>query len=122
MTPSLRLSFFYAAVFFVIGVQLPFWPVFLTARGLDAREVGLILAGALWIKAFANPIAGLLADRSGDRSGLMLRLAFVGLGAACLFVPASGFWPLLVATLVMSAGFSALMPLGDNLTLAATVD
>ena len=34
-----RLALFYAAIFAVIGVLLPFWPLWLAARGLGAAEI-----------------------------------------------------------------------------------
>jgi MFS transporter, PPP family, 3-phenylpropionic acid transporter len=34
MLLPLRLSLFYAAYFLVIGIQLPFWPLWLESRGL----------------------------------------------------------------------------------------
>ncbi|MDE0386725.1 MAG: hypothetical protein OXI22_22785 [Defluviicoccus sp.] len=44
---AIRLALFYAAVFLFVGVALPFWPVWLTAKGLSATEIGLtITAGA----------------------------------------------------------------------------
>jgi len=39
-----RLAAFYAASFLVVGIQLPFWPVWLNSRGLDAREIALVFA------------------------------------------------------------------------------
>src|SRR6266508_1996699 len=37
---ALRLKAFYAALFITLGVQMPFLPVWLTAKGLDAEAVG----------------------------------------------------------------------------------
>ena len=65
--PAARLSAFYAAAFLVTGVQLPFWPVWLTARGLDAREIGIVFAAAIWVKVAATPAIGALADNFGRR-------------------------------------------------------
>jgi MFS transporter, PPP family, 3-phenylpropionic acid transporter len=35
-----RLAMFYAALFAGVGIYLPFWPVWLDWRGLDATEIG----------------------------------------------------------------------------------
>jgi PPP family 3-phenylpropionic acid transporter len=114
-----RLSSFYAAVFLVGGVQLPFWPVWLSGRGLDARQIGIILAAAIWAKVIATPGIGALADRLGSRRGVMVALA----GGAFLFYgalwPAAGFAALLCLNLVAGTAQSALMPLADSVTLAA---
>ena len=37
-----RLALFYAALFVALGVQLPFLPVWLAAKGLDADMIGAI--------------------------------------------------------------------------------
>ena len=39
-----RLAAFYAALFVALGVQLPFLPVWLAAKGLDVQDIGLVLA------------------------------------------------------------------------------
>jgi MFS transporter, PPP family, 3-phenylpropionic acid transporter len=113
----LRLSLFYAALFATVGVQLPYWPLWLASRGLDAAGIGAVLAAVLWVKVFTNPLAGWLADRIGDRRRVMLGFALAALAGNVLFAPAHGFWPIFAVSLVAGAAFSALMPLGDNLTL-----
>jgi MFS transporter, PPP family, 3-phenylpropionic acid transporter len=112
---AVRVSFFYIAIFAVVGVQLPFWPVFLASRGVDAAEIGLLLAVPLIVKLVANPVAGIIADRLGSRRVLMAGLAAAAFGALSLFALARGFWPLVAVTLLGAAVFSPLIPLGENL-------
>ena len=71
--PALRLSTFYTATFLVTGIQLPFWPIWLASRGLTAREIGVLLAAAIWVKVTATPAIGALADKTGDRRVLVGR-------------------------------------------------
>src|SRR5580704_18053744 len=116
---SIRLSAFYAAFFLVNGIQMPFWPVRLTGRGFGAEEIGLLFAAAIWVKVFATPMIGALADRLGQRRGCMIALAgvtMVGLGALW---NAYGFWALLFLALVAEVAQSAMMPLADSITLAS---
>ena len=47
---------FYAALFLVHGVYLPFWPVWLGHRGLDGAAIGLVLALASWVRVGALPL------------------------------------------------------------------
>jgi PPP family 3-phenylpropionic acid transporter len=113
------LGAFYAASFLVVGIQLPFWPVWLAGRGLDAQDIALLFAAAIWAKVVATPVIGALADRLGRPRAVMVALA----GAACLGYAAlwraEGFWPLLWLNLAAGVAQSALMPLGDSITLAA---
>ncbi len=115
--PAARLSAFYAAAFLVTGAQLPFWPVWLSARGLGAKEIGTVFAAAIWAKVIATPAIGALADRLGRRR-VMGMLAATALAAYMALWPAAGFWPLLALNLVALTAQSALMPLGDTVTLA----
>jgi PPP family 3-phenylpropionic acid transporter len=114
-----RLGAFYAASFLIVGIQLPFWPVWLSGRGLDAQEIAILFAAAIWAKIIATPLIGGLADRLGWRRGIMVALAAMACIAYAALWPAWGFWPLLWLNLVAGVAQSALMPLGDSITLAA---
>src|SRR5438309_8317182 len=41
---SKKLGLFYAAYFVFGGIQLPFFPLWLGARGLDAQNIGFVIA------------------------------------------------------------------------------
>jgi PPP family 3-phenylpropionic acid transporter len=110
---------FYAASFLVVGIQLPFWPLWLAGRGLDARAIALVFAAAIWAKVVASPALGALADRFGQRRAVMIGLAACACAAYAGLWPVAGFWPLLALNLVAGTAQSALMPLGDSITLAA---
>ncbi len=118
MSAAPRLALFYAAVFLLVGIQLPFWPVWLAGRGLSVTEIGVVLGAALWIKVIVNPLAGMLADRTGRRRGVMILLAATNLAGFVLFVPTHGLWPLLLINALTTAAASSLMPLGETIALA----
>ena len=85
LRPAARLSAFYAAIFLVSGIQWPSWPVWLATQGLDARQIGFLLAAAIW--------AGLRGKMTG------------ALGASALLehaamMPVKGFWLLVLLYLV----------------------
>jgi MFS transporter, PPP family, 3-phenylpropionic acid transporter len=120
-SPIARFSLFSAASNLVIGVQIAFWPLWLTARGLTALEIGILAGAALWIRLAVNPLVGVLAD-SGDVRRIMLALAAGGLIGYALFIPAYGLWPLLLISTASSACFAALTPLADNAVLQARID
>jgi PPP family 3-phenylpropionic acid transporter len=119
---SIRLSAYYAASFLIVGIKAPFWPVWLAGRGLDAREIAALFAAAIWINVATTPAIGALADRLGRRRAMMVGLCGVAiLGYASLW-GAHAFWTLLGLTLVTATAQTALMPLGDSITLAAVRD
>ncbi len=119
MRPAARLGAFYAASFLVVGIQLPFWPVWLAGRGLDPQQIAIVFAAAIWAKVIATPLLGALADRLGRRRAVMVALAATAVVGYAALWPAAGFWPLLGLNLVAGVAQSALMPLGDSMTLAA---
>src|SRR5437016_667956 len=115
--PAARLSAFYAATFLVTGIRLPCWPLWLAARGLTAREIGIVLAGAIWAKLIATPAIGALADRFGRRRVVMGALAATAL-VSYSALSGADFWTLMSFNVALTPQ-SALMPLGDTVTLAA---
>jgi len=117
--PAPRLALFNAAAFLVIGVQLPFWPVWLAGHGLDPQQIAAVFAAAIWAKVIATPAIGALADRIGHRRAVMAGLAGIACLAYAALWPVRGLWPLLALNLVAGVAQSALLPLGDAVTLAA---
>jgi PPP family 3-phenylpropionic acid transporter len=117
--PSLRLVSFYIAIFVVFGVHIPFWPLWLGARGLSAEQLSLLFATGQWVKAAASPLAGMAADRSGQPRLIMLMLSCATAAAFMFCLWAHSFLALLLLTAAIGAFLSSLMPLGDNLTLAS---
>ena len=82
---SLRLSLYYAALYSVIGIQLPYWPLYLSSKGLDASEIGQILAATYLTKIISNPLLGHVADRHGGRRRWLISLAVLSLVSTGLF-------------------------------------
>lgn len=117
--PSLRLVLFYIAIFVVFGVHIPFWPLWLGARGLSAEELGVLFAVGQWVKAAANPLVGVAADRSGQPRLVMLALGCASAATFLFCLWAHSFAALLLLSAAAGAFLSSLMPLADNLTLAS---
>ena len=116
---SFRLSTYYAASFLIVGIKAPFWPVWLAGRGLDARQVATVLAASIWAGVVATPALGAFADRFDFRRGMMIGLCLVTIVGYASLWHAYALSLLLGLTLVAAAAQTALMPLGDSITLAA---
>ena len=114
-----RLAAWYAALFLTIGLFMPWWPAWLESRGLDAGEIGVLLALTTWAKVVAAPLATGLADRLGRRRPVMIALSFAALAAFRLYAAADGFAAMAVAALLLGVCFSPLLPLGESLTMLA---
>lgn len=118
---SVRFALYYAALFLVVGIQMPYWPVWLKGRGLDATEIGILVATQIWAKVAFNPIVGHAVDRSGQRRRILVGLAVGSLVATALFPLMQGFTGLLAMSAVSGALFAALLPVGDNLTMSYVI-
>lgn len=112
-----RLVFAYGGIFTAMGVQLPFLPLWLGAKGLDDRLIGITLALAAVARLVSIPLATAATDRLGDlrrgiaASALGLALSYTALaqvdGVAAIFV-----------LFALGAGFSAgLLPLIEGYAL-----
>ena len=114
-----RYAFFYGAIFLVIGIALPFWPLWLESRGLSAAQIGLLLGPAYWIKVVTTPGLAYVADRSGQTKMVLVVLAGIALLAYGGFFWASAYWQIFLLQLLAAATFFALNPLAESMTLAA---
>jgi PPP family 3-phenylpropionic acid transporter len=110
---GLRLAFVYAASFFEMGVQIPFLPVWLGARGLSDGEIAITLAAPLALRVVTTAYLSSLADRRRDVPG-MLSAAAITLASACAMLGVlHGFAPLLAAVTVLLCAQGLIMPLAD---------
>ncbi len=114
---AVRLGLYYTAVFAVIGIHMPFWPIWLQAQGLRPSEIGIILGAAITAKIVGNPLAAHLADRSGERKRVMIILGITATAAFSLFTYAQGFWPLFTLTVVFLLLWGPIIPLGESIAM-----
>ncbi|KAF0138786.1 MAG: MFS transporter PPP family 3-phenylpropionic acid transporter [Rhodospirillaceae bacterium] len=114
---SLQLASYYGASFTVLGVLLPFWPVWLKAKGLSDPELSLVIGVGIGARVIANPLVAHLVDVSGRRTGTMAILAVLSVALCALFTVIEGFWSLLLLSGLWMGVFTAILPLGESLTL-----
>ena len=77
------LPLYYLAVFGALGAYLPYFPVWLEARGIEGVGMGAVSALMPALGIVGPPLFGLVADALGLR-GWLLRVACIG--AALPFV------------------------------------
>jgi PPP family 3-phenylpropionic acid transporter len=116
---ALRLALFYVVCFLPIGIQMPFWPVWLAFRGMGPAEIGILLAATNVTRIFAGPAFAPFADRAGRRKQFIVGTAAGALAAYLLFSFAEGFWPLLAVTVLAALFSAAMFPLAESLTVLA---
>jgi MFS transporter, PPP family, 3-phenylpropionic acid transporter len=112
---SLGLALVYAAIFFEMGVQIPFLPVWLAARGLTDDQIAVVLAAPLALRVVSTPLLTALADRRHDVPG-MLAASTIVLASSCAMLGfLHGFAPLLAAVTILLCAQGLVMPLADAL-------
>jgi PPP family 3-phenylpropionic acid transporter len=110
---ALKLGLFYAAYFFFGGVQLPFFPLWLESRGLDARTIGLVIAVPMVVRVFATPVIAHQADR---RRALKTALVITSVAATLGMIAVglvSGAAAILLTFALSAIAFSPVLPMTD---------
>lgn len=113
-----RVGAFFGALFLVYGAALPYLPVLLDARGLDAAEIGLIAAVPMILRLVLTPAIALHADRDGDHRTVVIALSLLALAAILLVAMARGFWPILVCVAAFQIAVQSVMPLVETIAMA----
>jgi len=117
---SLRFSMSYALMMLGTGVQLPFLPLWLSAKGIDVGGIAFIVAGMMAIRTASSPLFAWLADHLGQRR-LVIRacatsafLAYAALGFM------DGFWPIAAMALLAAFLFAPVFPLSEGFSIDAS--
>jgi PPP family 3-phenylpropionic acid transporter len=108
------MAILYAAFFAFSGIQLPYLPAWLEANGLDAREIGIVLAIPMLIRIIAVPFATRLIDRRFvHKTVLTVTAALSTVGYAIMGI-AQGFLAIAAAYVAISVVSAPLLPLADS--------
>jgi PPP family 3-phenylpropionic acid transporter len=112
-----RLALFYSALCGAVGIQLPFFPLWLEAKGLDARMIGFVLAAPMLVRVFSIPITTRQADRRGAlREAILATSVASALGMVAMGF-AEGSMVILILFSLVSIAFTPIMPLTDAYAL-----
>ncbi|HYP56714.1 MAG TPA: MFS transporter [Beijerinckia sp.] len=105
-----------ASLFLPVGLHLPYFPVWLNARGLTASEIASVLATPMIVRVVATPLVSHLADKRG--AALMIAVcALVMLSGYCGLVLAQGFAPIFAVSILVVTAQGIMPSLADALTL-----
>ncbi|OYX88751.1 MAG: hypothetical protein B7Y84_07705, partial [Azorhizobium sp. 32-67-21] len=116
----------YGTLFFSLGVYMPFFPLWLTARGLSPGEIGAAIAVPLFTRLLATPLLGILSDRIGRPRAVLAVLA--GLTVIAMLVLSQAQAPLAIyvvlglAAMAWNPSFSLLDAYATRQARAGRVD
>ncbi len=112
-----RLAVFYAALFVLTGVQLPFLPVWLKAKGLDPALIGVALALPMVARIMAIPVTSRAADRRDAVRATLVMASLASLAGYALLGFAEGVTAVLITCALVSLVFTPVMPLAETYAL-----
>ena len=113
-----RLGFLYAALFLVVGCYLPYIPVWLRYRALDADAIAFLLATPLFVRIVFTPLISILADHVADRRTVLIVLAWGSLFSFMLLWAAPGFWQMFAAMVLLAINWTTIMPLIETVAVS----
>lgn len=114
---STRLAWLYAMLFVMGGIQLPFFPVWLKAKGLDPGMIGLVLAAPIVARVVALPFITHSADRyDAVRAAIVVTCVLTAAGYALVGLSEGGLAILLAVTFASLAS-TPVMPLTETYAL-----
>ena len=113
-----RISLLYSAIFFHVGLYLPYFPLWLKGRGLEPTQIAVVLSLPLVVRVLASGQVTSYADSARDRANVVIVLYVLAAISAAAFAFAGGFWPIFAVTLVYALFFNPLVPVLDSLTLS----
>ena len=113
-----RISLLYSAIFFHVGLYLPYFPLWLKARGLTATEIAIVLSLPLVMRVLTSGQITGYADRANDRANVAIVLYVLAAAVAAFYLVADGFWAILAVAGFYALFFNPVVPVLDSLTLS----
>lgn len=112
-----RIALAFAAIFFALGMHMPYFPVWLQSEGYSEGAIGIVLGTITWMRVPANPLVGRLSDKLGSVKQPALVLSILAASAYGLFGSAGTLWQLVAVGALLGISFSPLIPLTDSVAL-----
>ena len=119
MPAAYRLAIFYFAFFAYVGVSAPFLPLYLSARGLDATGIALVLAMPAAARIVAPSFWGWIADRSGARRRVVIFSCLVQVCGFAVLPEMEAAATMAVLFCVMGMLAGGAMPVVETIALTA---
>ena len=115
---ELRISLIFATLFVPLGTHLPYFPLWLQAKGFHAEQIAVILAAPMFLRVVTTPLLTALADRASDRADV-----YVALVASALLLSAGYFLTptyamVLAVSLALTIVWTPHSPIADSLALS----
>jgi PPP family 3-phenylpropionic acid transporter len=115
---ELRVALIFAFLFIPQGVHLPFFPVWLEAKGYDAGQIALILSLPMFLRVLTTPFVTAFADKARDRADVLVVLVALSLAVASGYLLFDGYAAVLAISILLAIAWTPHSPLTDSLALS----
>jgi len=112
-----KLSASYFWYFSILGLIVPFLPIFLDAKEFSSIEIGEILAIITATKIIGPTLWAFAADKSGQQLSIIRLGSLLALLSFSLLFWLDGYWPLTFCLAIFSLFWTAILPQLEVLTL-----
>jgi MFS transporter, PPP family, 3-phenylpropionic acid transporter len=117
---KIRFSACYSLLMIGNGVQLPFLPLWLHAKGLPVGQIAGVVAGMMAVRTLGAPAFALLADRTGNRRVVIQFCAVIALIGYMALPFTNGFYQILLVSLWGAFFFAPVNPLIEGFGVDAS--
>ena len=114
---AVRLSVFYAATFAIGGAYMPFFPLWLKARGLDSAWIGIVIAMPTVARLTAVPAVTRFAERRHAIVPAILVTSMLATVGFALLATMSGVLAIALMLLVTACAWTPTVPLTEAYAL-----
>ena len=115
---ELRLSILFAMLFMPNAINLSFFPLWLEYIGLHPIQISTMLSVPVFVRLLTTPIFTYFADRSPERSYVLIAIAAASLGVSALLFLPLGYWSLMVVVVFLAMFWSPQVPIADSIALS----
>ncbi|HTV67999.1 MAG TPA: MFS transporter [Rhizobiaceae bacterium] len=113
-----RMSLVYFAIFFPVGVHVPYFPLWLESVGFDAAQIGIILAAPQFVRLLTTHYITSFADRASDRAHVAVTVIAATLLISAGYFLTPAYWVVLLVSVVIHIFWSPHTPLVDSIALS----
>ncbi|MDH4322796.1 MAG: MFS transporter [Betaproteobacteria bacterium] len=117
MPPSFRLSAYFGAYFLYAGAFVPYFALYLAARGFGAVEIAAVMAMPQLARVAAPTFWGWLADRSGAGRAIVIGSGLALVAGYPVLAAAQGALAVALVMLLMSLLSAGALPIVEAMTL-----
>ncbi len=114
---GIRFSLAYAFLMIGSGVQLPFLPLWLSARGFNVSQIAAVVAGMMAVRIIGAPLFAGLADRTGNRLLVVRACSVVSAFAYVVLALVDGFPATLAAAMAAAWLFAPVFPIIEGYSI-----